>query len=414
MERRFLVRLAALLLWVAAIAFGKPVGAAEIKTAGAAPDIPAVAQGGSKAETLRATLKKIRLPAGFHIGLYAIVPDARHLAVAPNGAVTFVGTLERRVYAVVDHRKSGTADEVKPFASTIDHALPNGPCFAPDGTLYLAEQNRVLMFADAERVFADPSVAATAIVPQGELIPSSEESHNHSARVCRIGPDGKLYIALGQPYNVPPPRKLALYKQWGMGGIIRMDRDGRNREIYVDGIRNSVGLDFNPQDKMLWFTDNQVDLMGDDIPPGELNRATKQGQNFGFPWYGGGHTRTNEYRNETPPADLVFPEIEMVAHAADLGMIFYTGEMFPKRYRNAIFSAQHGSWNRTVPVGARVMVTYLREDGHAERTEPFAEGWLENGGYLGRPVDVAQLPDGALLVSDDHAGALYRIWYDGK
>ena len=214
---------------------------------------------------------------------------------------------------------------------------------------------------------------------------------------------------------MPAPEKLDGFKKWGIGGIIRMDRDGKNREVYAWGVRNSVGMDFNPKDKTLWFTDNQVDGMGDDQPPGELNRATKAGQNFGFPYYGGGHVRTEEYKNETPPADVVFPQVEMAAHAADLGMTFYSGKMFPKKYQGAIFSAQHGSWNRTVPVGARVMVTYLKEDGTADKTEPFAEGWLdENGEYLGRPVDVAQLRDGSLLVSDDFAGALYRIWYDGK
>jgi len=162
----------------------------------------------------------------------------------------------------------------------------------------------------------------------------------------------------------------------------------------------------------LWFTDNQVDGMGDDIPPGELNRQTAAGQNFGFPWYGGGSTRTHDYASETPPDGLVFPAVETIAHAADLGMTFYSGDMFPAQYRNAIFSAQHGSWNRTEPVGARVMVTFIDAEGNA-RMEPFAEGWLdENGEYLGRPMDVAQLPDGSLIVSDDRAGALYRISYD--
>ncbi len=153
--------------------------------------------------------------------------------------------------------------------------------------------------------------------------------------------------------------------------------------------------------------------MGDDQPPGELNRAPRAGMNFGFPWYGGGHVRTAEYKNATPPADVVFPEIETVAHAADLGMNFYRGRMFPEQYRNAIFSAQHGSWNRTKPVGARVMVTYLKPDGSADRMEAFAEGWLndETGEYSGRPVDVAELADGSLLVSDDFAGAIYRISY---
>ena len=175
-----------------------------------------------------------------------------------------------------------------------------------------------------------------------------------------------------------------------MGGIIRMDQDGKNREVYATGLRNPVGMDFNPKDKTLWSNDNQVDGMGDDIPPGEMNRIDKIGQNFGFPWYGGGHVRTNEFKNETPPADIVFPEVEQVAHAADLGLTFYTGDMFPAKYKGAIFSTQHGSWNRTVPVGARVMVTFLKEDGHvAGPSIPFAEGWNDNGHYLGRPVDVA-------------------------
>ena len=141
-------------------------------------------------------------------------------------------------------------------------------------------------------------------------------------------------------------------------------------------MRNSVGMDFNPKDKSLWFTDNQVDGMGDDIPPGELNRADKPGMNFGFPYYGGGKTRTTEYKDQTPPADVTFPQVEMVAHAADLGMTFYSGKQFPAKYRGGIFSAQHGSWNRTVPIGARVMFTSLKEDGTADKTEPFAEGWL--------------------------------------
>jgi glucose/arabinose dehydrogenase len=387
----------------------------QFRTTGAAPNIPMIPQDGPKAAALRKNLQKIKLPQGFHIGLYALVPDARHMAVGPQGIVTFVGTRKNRVYAVTDRSKSGVAEEVKPFASTIDLVLPNGPCFSKDGFLFIVEQNRVLMYPAAEFFYESPDVVAVPIVPQGELIPKDEESYNHTARVCRVGPDDKLYISLGQPFNVPAPAKADLYKKWGIGGIVRMDRDGKNREVYATGIRNSVGMDFSPKDKTLWFTDNQVDGMGDDIPPGELNRAVNAGQNFGFPWYGGGHTRTDEYKSETPPADVVFPQVEMAAHAADLGMTFYSGKMFPRKYQGAIFSAQHGSWNRTVPIGARVMVTTLKEDGSADKAEPFAEGWLtENAEYMGRPVDVAQLRDGSLLVSDDFAGALYRIWYDGK
>jgi glucose/arabinose dehydrogenase len=214
---------------------------------------------------------------------------------------------------------------------------------------------------------------------------------------------------------VPAQEKLDLYKRVGMAGIIRMSREGKAREVFATGVRNSVGMDFNPKDKTLWFTDNQVDGMGDDQPPGELNRADKAGLDFGFPYYGGGKVRTAEYKDQQAPANVTFPQVEMAPHAADLGMTFYTGTMFPQRYQGGIFNAQHGSWNRTKPIGARVMFTSLKADGTADKTEPFAEGWLtDNGEYLGRPVDVAQLPDGSLLVSDDFAGALYRISYEGR
>jgi glucose/arabinose dehydrogenase len=384
----------------------------EFKTTGTPMDIPTIPQTGAKADAIKRTLARVKLPPGFRISLYAIVPDARHMAVGPQGVVTFVGTRKNKVWAVTDRDKDRVADEVKEFAPSIGFTIPNGVCFSKDGFLFLAEQNRVLMFPAAEFFYEGPDVAAFNIVKQGELIPTDEESYNHTARVCRVGPDNKLYITLGQPVNVFAPEKMDLYKKTGIGGIVRMDREGKDREVFAWGVRNSVGMDFNPKDKTLWFTDNQVDGMGDDIPPGELNRATKAGQNFGFPWFGGGKVRTDEYKADTPPADVVYPEVQMVAHAADLGMKFYTGTQFPAKYRGGVFSAQHGSWNRTVPVGARVMFTSLKEDGTADKTEPFAEGWLTAGGeYLGRPVDVAQLADGSLLVSDDLVGAVYRISY---
>lgn len=387
----------------------------QFKTTGTSLEIPQVEQGGARAEQIRKNLERVKLPPGFKIGLYAIVPDARHMAVGPQGVVTFVGTRKNKVWAVTDRDRDRVADEVKEFAPSIDFKVPNGPCFSKDGFLFIAEHNRVLVFPAAEFFYESPDVAVAEVVPQGQLIPVEEESFNHGARVCRIGPDNKLYISLGQPFNVPPKEKRELYAQHGIGGIIRMDRDGKNREVYAAGIRNSVGMDFNPQNGELWFTDNQVDGMGDDIPPGEINRATGPGQNFGFPWYGGGTVRTVEYQDEEVPADVVPPQVEQVAHAADLGMVFYTGRMFPEEYRGGIFSAQHGSWNRTKPVGARVMFTSLNPDGSAKESKPFAEGWLveETGEYLGRPVDVAQLADGSLLVSDDLVGAVYRIWYEG-
>ena len=421
MRLAFLGAASALVLTLASPALAQQPSAGNLEKlgnfqqTGTAIEIPTVPQGGPKAEALKKNLAKIKLPRGFHIGLYALVPDARHIAVGPQGIVTFVGTRKNKVWAVTDRSKSRVAEEVKEFAPSIAFTIPNGVCFSKDGFLFVVEQNRVLTFPAAEFFYEGPDVAAFQVVKQGELIPPEDESYNHTARTCRVGADDKLYITLGQPFNVPAPEKLDGFKKWGIGGIIRMTREGKDREVFAWGIRNSVGMDFNPKDKTLWFTDNQVDGMGDDIPPGELNRANKPGMNFGFPYYGGGKTRTTEYKDQTPPTDITFPQVEMVAHAADLGMTFYSGKMFPAKYRGGIFSAQHGSWNRTVPVGARVMFTSLKEDGTADKTEPFAEGWLtENGEYMGRPVDVAQLADGSILVSDDFAGALYRIWYDGK
>jgi glucose/arabinose dehydrogenase len=371
-----------------------------------------VEQDGEYAEGLKKILERITLPPGFKIGLYAVVPDARSIAVGPQGIVTFVGTRKDKVWSVTDRNKDRVADEVKDFAPSLTFSIPNGPCFSKDGFLYIAEQNRVLLFPAAEFFYESPDVAAFNLVKKGDLIPVEEESFNHTARVCRVGPDDKIYISLGQPFNVAPPEKLDLYNRVGIGGIIRMNRDGSGREVYTYGVRNSVGHDFHPTTGELWWTDNQVDGMGDDIPPGELNRQTAPGQHFGHPWYGGGTVRTAEYAGQEVPVDVIHPVVETVAHAADLGMSFYTGDMFPAKYKNAIFSAQHGSWNRTVPVGARVMVTFINEDGTATM-EPFAEGWLdENGEYLGRPMDVAQLRDGSIIVSDDLAGALYRIWYE--
>jgi len=255
-------------------------------------------------------------------------------------------------------------------------------------------------------------VAAFAIVKQGELIPASDESYNHTARTCRVGPDGRLYITIGQPFNVPAPELLPEFEKLGIGGITSMKQDGTDRKIYARGMRNPLGIDFNPKDKTIWVNDNQVDGMGETIPPGEMNHVTGPDQNFGFPWYGGGKVRTNEYKDATIPDGVIFPAVEQEAHAADLGLSFYTGKQFPEKYRGGIFSAQHGSWNRVNPVGARVLFTSLKADGSADKTEVFAEGWLTaDGEYIGRPVDVQVLNEGSLLVSDDLAGAVWRISY---
>lgn len=378
-----------------------------------------VEQGGNYAANLRKVLQKIKMPDGFKIDLFAIVPDARHMAVARNKATVWVGTRKTAVWSVTDRDMDNVADTVEEFSPSVNFDIPNGVCYSPDGFLFIAERNRVMMFPAAEYFMEGSDTVAIPIVKQGDLIPSDEESYNHTARVCAIGPDDKLYISLGQPFNVTPPDKVALYAKLGIGGIIRMNRDGTGREVLATGIRNSVGHAFNPKDGSLWFTDNQVDGMGDETPPGELNRMPKAGMWFGHPYYGGGEVRTGEYKGKEIPKDMasryVKPQVEMIAHAADLGMMFYTGKMFPAKYKNAIFSAQHGSWNAVKPRGARVMVTFLDDKGNAAKTEPFAEGWMnENGVYLGRPVDVQQYVDGSLLVSDDKAGAIYRISYQGN
>ena len=370
-----------------------------------------IPQTGAKADNIREILKRITMPEGFNIELYALVPDARHMAMSPQGTVLIVGTRKNKVWAVSDRDRNGVADEVKDLAPAIDFDVPNGVAWSDDGFLYLAERNRVLVFDALEFFYEGPDVVANVVVPQGELIPAEEESYNHSARVIDVGPDNKLYISLGQPNNVFPPEKLDLYAELGIGGIIRMDRNGANREVYTYGVRNSVGHDFHPVTGELWWTDNQVDGMGNDIPAGELNRQTAAGQHFGFPYFGGGMTRTNEYMNFEPPTDVVHPAVETTAHCADLGMTFYTKTQFPKEYSNGIFHAQHGSWNRIEPCGARIMFTSIDDEGNASM-RPFAEGWLDqNGLYDGRPVDVIELKDGSMLVSDDYAGAIYRITY---
>jgi glucose/arabinose dehydrogenase len=374
-----------------------------------------VDQTGPTADALRDIVQYINVPEGFEVSLYAVVPDARSMAVAPQGTVVFAGTRKDKVWSIVDRDRDRVADQVKDFAPSITFDIPNGPCFSKDGFLYIAERNRVLVFPAAEFFFEGPDPAVGIVVKQGELIPPEEESFNHTARVCRVGPDGKLYISLGQPYNVQPVEKHEMYDQIGIGGIIRINTDGTGREVYTRGIRNSVGHDFNPANGDLWFTDNQVDGMGDDIPPGELNRQTAAGQHFGFPWTNS-RIEIPEYKNVPRPEGVEFiePQLELTAHAADLGMRFYTGNSFPERYRGGIFWAQHGSWNRTVPVGARVMFTALDEEGNATEAEVFADGWLneETGEYRGRPMDIAFLPDGSMLVSDDFAGAIWRIAYN--
>jgi glucose/arabinose dehydrogenase len=388
----------------------------QMKVATTDLNIPVVPQTGKNADQLRENLKRVNLPAGFKIDLYAVVPDARHMAIAPSTNMLFVGTRKTTVWAVTNRNSGDAATEVKSFAPSLKFSNPNGVCWTKDGFLVVAEHNRVLNFPAAEFFYEGPDVAVIEVVSQGGLIPVEEESYNHGARTCRVGPDNMLYVTLGQPHNVQPRDKLALYTKTGIGGIVRMNAfDGSKREVYATGVRNSVGQDFNPKDGTLWFTDNQTDGMGDDIPMGEINRATKAGQFFGYPYIVSKTRITdNGYDKDAIPAGAVDPQVMTDAHAADLGMAFYTGKSFPAKYQGGFFSAQHGSWNRTKPVGARVLYTSLKADGTADKTEVFADGWLDatTGTYRGRPVDVAVMKDGSLLVSDDYAGAIYRISYN--
>jgi len=414
---------AALLATVPALAQQNIEKLKQMKVATADLNIPVVPQGGANAAAIRENLKRVKMPPGFKIDLFAIVPDARHMAVAPSTNMLFVGTRKTTVWAVTDRNSDGIADEVKSFAPSLKFTNPNGVCWTKDGFLIVAEHNRVLNFPAAEFFYEGPDVAVIEVVGQGKLIPVEEESYNHGARTCRVSDDGKLYITLGQPFNVQPREKVAMYEQLGIGGMVRMHAfDGTGREVVAKGVRNSVGMDINPKDKTVWFTDNQTDGMGDEIPPGELNRITKPGsggEHFGYPFIHGNSTQiagtaaAPDLKDMKAPAAWTKPQIEFPAHQAQLGMTFYNGKMFPAQYQGGIFVAAHGSWNRTKASGGLVNFVSVKADGTADKSTVFAEGFLDadTGIYRGRPVDVAVMKDGSLLVSDDYAGAIYRITY---
>jgi glucose/arabinose dehydrogenase len=336
---------------------------------GTDPNLPVVPQTGKNADAIRDNLKRIALPPGFKIDLYAIVPDARHMAVAPSTNMLFVGTRKSAVWAVTNRNSGDAATEVKQFAPSLKFHQPNGVCWTRDGFLIVVEHNRILNFPAAEFFYEGPDVAVSEVVPQGKLIPVDDESYNHGARVCRVGKDGLLYVALGQPFNVPPREKLAEFREYGIGGIIRMDPfTGARREVYATGIRNSVGIEFNPKNNDLWFSDNQTDGMGDDIPAGELDRATQKGQFFGYPWIQG-RTRITEfgYDKDPLPPNVTNPEVYMDAHAADLGITFYTGKKFPEKYRKVPRRHLHRAARLLEPHHAN------RRAHHVYRAE---DGWL--------------------------------------
>jgi glucose/arabinose dehydrogenase len=384
-------------------------------------NIPTVPQEGKNADAIRANLKKVKLPDGFKIELYAVVPDARYMAVAPSTNMLFVGTRKTTVWAVTNRNNGDVATEVKPFAPSIKFSNPNGVAFTKDGFLIVAESNRILHFPAAEYFYEGPDVAVGVIVPEGKLIPAEEQSFNHTGRVVKVDKDGKIYVTLGQPYNVQPADKVAMYEGLGIGGVVRYNGlDGSGRTVYSKGMRNPAGISIGPKGD-IWTTDNQVDGLGDDVPPGELNKLTKAGENFGFPYYNGhfkvaGSPAAADLKDMKEPAGAIFPQVEFPAHQAQLGLTHYTGKAFPAKYQSGLFVASHGSWNRTVPSGYLINFVPIKADGNAGPAEVFADGFLDKatGRALGRPVDVANLPDGSILVSDDYAGALYRISYSGN
>jgi len=343
-------------------------------------------------------LGDVTLPPGFAINIYATnVENARSLALGDSGTL-FVGTRSAgRVYAVLDRNKDARADKVIVIAEGLN--MPNGVAFR-DGSLYVAEVNRVLRYDNIESRLKKP--------PKPVIVSNSfPEDPHHGWKFIGFGPDDKLYVPVGAPCNVCE-RSNEIYSS-----ITRINPDGGNLEIFAHGVRNTVGFDWHPKTGELWFTDNGRDWLGDDLPPDELNRVPRKGMHFGFPYCHGGIIADPELGSKRKCKDFVSPSIALGPHVAALGMRFYTGTMFPDFYRNHIFIAEHGSWNRTSPIGYRISLVRLRGS-QAISYEVFAQGWLKNGRAWGRPVDVLVMPDGALLVSDDRAGVIYRISYSAS
>lgn len=331
-------------------------------------------------------LDTIKLPSGYKISLYnGDVPGARSMTLSPNGTL-FVGTRESSVYAIRDGKVYTVAKGLN---------MPNGVAFR-NGSLYVAEVSRIIRYDDIESRLDDPPrpVVVTDAFPEDQW---------HGWKFIRFGPDGKLYVPVGAPCNIcerPDP----------YASIMRMNPDGTGLEVYARGVRNTVGFDWDKNGK-LWFTDNGRDYLGEDVPPDELNYAPVAGMHFGFPYCHGGDILDPEYGKGKNCSDYTPPELKLSPHTAALGMRFYDGAMFPG-YNGSVFIAEHGSWNREVPIGYRIMnVKFV--NGKPVSYDIFAEGWLQGNNAWGRPVDVEAMPDGSLLVSDDKAGAIYRITYGG-
>ena len=340
-------------------------------------------------------LSQIKLPPGFEIRYFARdIPGARSLALSPAGTL-FIGTRGNgKVYALRDTNGDHVADQVFTIASGL--RMPNVVAFR-DGSLYVAEVSRVLRFDHIETSLSSP--------PQPVVINDTLPTERHHGwKFIRFGPDGLLYVPVGAPCNAcerDDPRYAS---------ITRMKPDGSAFEVFARGVRNTVGFDWHPETRELWFTDNGRDLLGDNLPPDELNVAPRKDMNFGFPYCFGQNVPDPEFGRKRNCTEMVPAARDLDPHVAALGMRFYTGSMFPAQYRNQIFIAEHGSWNRSRKIGYRVMLVRLQNN-RPVSYEVFAEGWLQGDTVSGRPVDTLVMPDGSLLVSDDEAGAVYRIAY---
>lgn len=346
------------------------------------------------------------VPNGFHVSVFAdSVQNAREMALGPRGTV-FVGSMVAgKVYAVVDRNGDYKADRVVVIASGLNQ--PNGVA-VHNGALYVATNSRILRFDDIEQHLDSPP---TAVVVRDSL---PNPSAGHTWKFIAFGPDNLLYMSVGAPCNVclPPPM---------VSTIVRMKPDGSNLEVFAEGVRNSVGFDWHPVTHELWFTDNGRDMMGDDVPNDELNVAWKRGMHFGFPFCHQGDVPDPEFGKQRSCSTTEPPVQKLGAHVAALGFAFYTGDMFPPSYKNAAIIAEHGSWNRSTPSGYRVMTVHT-EGRRVTRYEPLLDGFLPSMGSvpggrgagrsaLGRPVDVLQLPDGSILISDDTGNRILRVSY---
>jgi len=346
-------------------------------------------------------LDRLNLPEGFHIDTYVEnLEGARSMAMGPDGTL-FVGTRnEGKVYAVKDTDGDYKADKTYTIATDLEQ--PNGVA-VKDGALYVAAVSRLFKYSDIESQLENPQ--------EPELIYDDYPTEfHHGWKYIAFGPDDKLYVPVGAPCNICD--SATVDKRYA--SITRMDPDGSNREIVAHGVRNTVGFTWHPETQELWFTDNGRDMMGDDIPPCELNKLTEVGQHFGYPFCHGGTIKDPEYGDQRPCSDFVPPVQPLGPHVAPLAVKFAKGPMFPEAYRGHALIAEHGSWNRSSKIGYRITMVKL-ENGKAVSYVPFIDGWLDEEAQeaFGRPVDLLFLEDGSLLISDDEGNAIYRVNYKG-